>query len=340
MVRLGTCSMILQTGGTPSTGDNSNYVSTEVLRKEALHTLTKAVIEEKRELRKTGVVGVIKYAVRKHIVDLLDIDRRLHGPGDGNAQPFPAFGSFKMEMEMVYLVPSNISFRCYIYQNGGVTIAMEKSDTFRKTRKAEPWSVSKCLTCAKVKMEYQKSSDTIWVIIDRLTKSAYFLPMREDDTLEKLTRQYLKEVVSRHEVPVSIISDRDGRFMSHFWKSFYKALGTRLDMSTTYHPETDGQSERTIQTLEDILRACVLDFGKGWDRHLLLIIAKVGTVAYRLEIPEQLSRVHSTFHVSKLNKCMADEPLSIRLDEIQIDNKWHFIEEPVKIMDHEVKRLK
>nr|GFA46094.1 putative reverse transcriptase domain-containing protein [Tanacetum cinerariifolium] len=345
--------------------------------------------------------------------------------------------------------------------------------------------VSKCLTCAKVKIEYQKPSgllvqpeipqwkwenitmdfvtklpktatgqDTIWVIVDRLTKSAHFLPMRDDDTLDKLMRQYLKEVVSRHGVPVSIISDRDGRFTSKFWKSFNKALGTRLDMSTTYHPKTDGQSERTIQTLEDMLRACVLNFGKGWDKHLPLvefsynnsyhtsskaalfealygrkcrspicwaevgdrqltgleiihettekivqiksriqaardrqksyadvrqkplefqvgdkvmlklspwkgvirfgkrrklnpryirpfkILAKVGTVAYRLELPEQLSKVHSTFHVSKLKKCMEDEPLAIPLDEIQVDNKLNFIEEPVEIMDREVKRLK
>ncbi|GKE22094.1 putative reverse transcriptase domain-containing protein, partial [Tanacetum coccineum] len=131
--------------------------------------------------------------------------------------------------------------------------------------------VSKCLTCTKVKIEYQKPSgllvqpetpqwkwenikldfvtklskmatgqDTIWVIVDRLTKSAHFLPMREDDTLEKLTRQYLKEVVSRHGVSVSIISDRDGKFTSHFWKYLNKALGTRLDMSIAYHPETDG----------------------------------------------------------------------------------------------------
>nr|GEY33612.1 reverse transcriptase domain-containing protein [Tanacetum cinerariifolium] len=113
--------------------------------------------------------------------------------------------------------------------------------------------------------------DTIWVIVARLTKSAHFLPMREDDTLEKFTRQYLKEVVLRYGVPVSIISDRDGRFTSHFWKSLNRALGTRLDMSTAYHPETDGQSERTIQTLEDMLRACVLDFGKGWDKHLPLV---------------------------------------------------------------------
>ncbi|GKE23544.1 putative reverse transcriptase domain-containing protein [Tanacetum coccineum] len=138
--------------------------------------------------------------------------------------------------------------------------------------------VSKCLTCAKVKIEYQKPSgllvqpeipqwkwenitmdfvtklpktatgqDTIWVIVDRLTKSAHLLPMQEDDTLEKLTRQYLKEVVSKHGVPVSIISNHDGKF------------------------KTDGQSERTIQTLEDMLRACVLDFRKGWDRHLPLV---------------------------------------------------------------------
>ncbi|GKC08479.1 putative reverse transcriptase domain-containing protein [Tanacetum coccineum] len=113
--------------------------------------------------------------------------------------------------------------------------------------------------------------DTIWVIIDRLTKSSHFLPMREEDSLGKLTRRYLKEVVSRHGVPVLIISDRDSRFASHFWRSLHKALGTQLDMSTTYHPQTDGQSERTIQTLEDMLRACVLDFGKGWDKHLPLV---------------------------------------------------------------------
>ncbi|GJU30645.1 putative reverse transcriptase domain-containing protein [Tanacetum coccineum] len=113
--------------------------------------------------------------------------------------------------------------------------------------------------------------DTIWVIVDRLTKSAHFLPMKETDSMEKLTRQYLKEVVSRHGVPVLIISDRDSKFASHFWRSLNKALGTQLDMSTAYHPQTDGQSERTIQTLEDMLRACVMDFGKGWDRHLPLV---------------------------------------------------------------------
>ncbi|GJV00570.1 putative reverse transcriptase domain-containing protein [Tanacetum coccineum] len=113
--------------------------------------------------------------------------------------------------------------------------------------------------------------DTIWVIVDRLTKSAHFLPMKETNSIEKLMRQYLKEVVSRHGVPVSIISDRDSRFTFQFWQSLQKALGTQLDVSMTYHLQNDGQSERTIQMLEDMLRACVIDFVKRWDRHLPLV---------------------------------------------------------------------
>ncbi|GJX66053.1 putative reverse transcriptase domain-containing protein [Tanacetum coccineum] len=113
--------------------------------------------------------------------------------------------------------------------------------------------------------------DTIWVIVDRLTKSTIFTPMRETDPLDKLARMYLKEVVTRHGIPVSIICDRDPRFTSNFWRSLQNALGTNLDMSTAYHPQTDGQSERTIQTLEDMLRACAIDFGKGWVNHLPLV---------------------------------------------------------------------
>ncbi|GJX17252.1 putative reverse transcriptase domain-containing protein [Tanacetum coccineum] len=104
--------------------------------------------------------------------------------------------------------------------------------------------------------------DTIWVIVDRRTKSAHFIPTRETDSIETLTRLYIKEIVSRHGVPISIISDHDSHFTSRFWQSLQSALGTQLDMSMAYHPETDGQSERTIQTLEDMLRACVIDFGK------------------------------------------------------------------------------
>ncbi|GKF25602.1 reverse transcriptase domain-containing protein [Tanacetum coccineum] len=109
-------------------------------------------------------------------------------------------------------------------------------------------------------------SDTIWVIVDHLTKFAHFIPTRETDSMETLTRVYIKEIVSRHGVPISIISDHDSHFTSKFW-----GLGTHLDMSTAYHPETDGQSESTIQTIEDMLRSCIIDFVKGWERHLPLV---------------------------------------------------------------------
>jgi hypothetical protein len=113
--------------------------------------------------------------------------------------------------------------------------------------------------------------DKIWVIVDRLTKSAHFLAIKETDNADKLARIYVKEIVARHGVPVSIISDRDPIFTSRFWESLNKALGTRLDLSTAYQPQTYGQTERTIQTLEDMLRACVIDFGKGWESHLPLV---------------------------------------------------------------------
>nr|GEZ44387.1 putative reverse transcriptase domain-containing protein [Tanacetum cinerariifolium] len=153
--------------------------------------------------------------------------------------------------------------------------------------------VRKCLTRTKVKAEHQRPSrllqqpeipvwkweritmdfitklprtqsgyDSIWVIVDRLTKSAHFIPLNEKFKTKKLARLYLKEIVCKHGVPVSIISDRDPIFTSRFWRSLQKSLGMNLDMSTAYHPQTDRQSERTIQTLEDMLRACVIDFGK------------------------------------------------------------------------------
>ncbi|GJW78278.1 putative reverse transcriptase domain-containing protein [Tanacetum coccineum] len=280
--------------------------------------------------------------------------------------------------------------------------------------------VSKCLTCSRVKAECQKPSDLliqpeiptwkweritmdfvtklpktsnghdiIWVIVDRLTKSAHFIPTRETDSMETLTRLYIKEIVSRHEVSISIILDRDSHFTSRFWQSMQSALGTQLDMSTTYHPETGGQSERTIQTLENMLRACVIDFRKGWEKHLPLAevgdvqltgpeiihettekivqirqrwqAAKdrqrsyanirrtlwnskleivVGPVAYKLELPKELSNVHSTFHVSNLKKCLSDESLIVPMKELRLDDKLNFVEEPMEIMDQEVKQLR
>ncbi|KAJ9544262.1 hypothetical protein OSB04_023969 [Centaurea solstitialis] len=345
--------------------------------------------------------------------------------------------------------------------------------------------VSKCLTCAKVKAEHQKPSgllqqpeipewkweqismdfvtklpktkkghDTIWVIVDRLTKSAHFLPIKETYSIDKLARLYVDEVVMRHGVPISIISDRDSRFTSRFWQSLQAALGTRVDLSTAYHPQTDGQTERTIQTLEDMLRACVIEFGGSWDDHLPLVefsynnsyhasiqcapyealygrqcrsplnwlevgenklfrpdvvqettdkikmvqeklktardrqksyadnrrkplefqvgdkvllkvspwkglirfgkkgklsprfvgpfevVERIGPVAYRLNLPIELSSIHDTFHVSNLKKCLSEETVILPLDEIQIDEKLRASEEPVEILDQETKQLR
>ncbi|GKC03710.1 putative reverse transcriptase domain-containing protein [Tanacetum coccineum] len=306
--------------------------------------------------------------------------------------------------------------------------------------------VSRCLTCSKIKAEHQKPSgflqqpeipewkwekitmdfvtklpksssghDTIWVVVDRLTKSAHFLPIREDYKTKKLAKIYTNEIVARHGVPVSIISDHDGRFTSHLWQAFQEALGTRLDMSTAYHPQTDGQSERTIQTLEDMLRACVMDFGGSWDTHLPLIEfsynnsyhtsikcapfealyerkcsspviwTEVGEsqligpeivqIKERLKtarscqksyadkrrkplefevgdrvllkvspwkgvLPQELSCVHDTFHVSNLKKCLAEPDVQVPLDEIEIDENLCFVEEPLEIVERDVKKLK
>ena len=113
--------------------------------------------------------------------------------------------------------------------------------------------------------------DAVWVIVDQLTKSAYFLVVWMTFTLKEFCRLYIREIVQLHGVLVSIVSDRDPRFMTPFWKSFQKAMGTQLTMSTVFHPQTDGQSERTIQVLEDMLRACVLDLKGSWEEHLPLV---------------------------------------------------------------------
>nr|GEW95568.1 putative reverse transcriptase domain-containing protein [Tanacetum cinerariifolium] len=234
--------------------------------------------------------------------------------------------------------------------------------------------VSKCLTYAKVKAEHQKPSgllqqpkipewkweeitmdfvsglqrtpsgyDSIWVIANRLTMSAYFLSIKKTNSIEKLAQLYLKEIVCRHGVPVSIILDRDSLFTSRFWETLQKALGTQLNLSTAYHPEMNGQSERMIQTLKDMLRACgVIRFRKHgklspWYIRPFEIIERIGPVAYKLELPKKLRGIHNTFHVSNLKKCMADENLVIPLEEIQLDDKLHFIEESVEIIDREIR---
>nr|GEW76120.1 putative reverse transcriptase domain-containing protein [Tanacetum cinerariifolium]GEW76129.1 putative reverse transcriptase domain-containing protein [Tanacetum cinerariifolium] len=250
--------------------------------------------------------------------------------------------------------------------------------------------------------------DSSWVIFDWLTKSAYFFPMKKTDSMEKPTRLYLKEVVCRYGIPLSIISDRDSRFASGFWGSLQNALGTNLKISTVYYPKTDGQTERTIQTLKDMLRACVIDFGGSWDRYLPLVEfsynnsyhASIKVAPFEAlygrkyrspvcwsevrnsqltgpklnrETTEKIIEIKNHLLTTKIrqksyadvrqkpmefdvgdkvmlkvspwksvfvSKCLADENLVIPLEEIQMDDKLHFIEEPVEIIDREVKRLK
>ncbi|GJU73845.1 putative reverse transcriptase domain-containing protein [Tanacetum coccineum] len=223
--------------------------------------------------------------------------------------------------------------------------------------------------------------DTIWVIVDHLTKTAHFLPMRENDPIEKLIKLYMKEVVTRHGVPVSIISDHDGRFTSLFWQALHKALGTRLDMKVgdaqvtglaIIHETTEKivQIKNGIQAARDRQKSYanirrkpmvfqvgdkvmlkvspwkgVVRFGKRGKlnpRYVgpFKVIERVETVTYKLELPQQLSRVHNTFHVSNLKKCLSDESLVIPLEELRVDDKLHFVEKLVEVMDREIKQLK
>jgi hypothetical protein len=162
--------------------------------------------------------------------------------------------------------------------------------------------VAQCATCQQVKAEHQrpagplqpldipewkwdqiamdfvvglpktsKGYDSIWVVIDRLTKSAHFIPYKIANVVSELAELYIKEIVRLHGIPASIVSDRDARFTSRFWQCLHQAMGTKLNLSTAYHPQTDGQSERTIQILEDMLRMCVLDFKGKWIQYLPLV---------------------------------------------------------------------
>ncbi|GKC49525.1 putative reverse transcriptase domain-containing protein [Tanacetum coccineum] len=196
--------------------------------------------------------------------------------------------------------------------------------------------------------------DTIWVIMDRLTKSAHFLPMYEDYKMDRLARLYLNEIVARHGVPISNISDRDSHFTSRFWQTMQEALGTKLDMSMTYHPQTHVQeTTKKISQIKDRLKVArdrqksyankrrnPLEFSVG-DQVLLevspwkgvvrfgkkgklaprfvgpfQIVEKVGLVAYRLRLLEELNDVHDTFHVLNLKKCLAGPTLQVPLDEM------------------------
>ncbi|GJY00569.1 putative reverse transcriptase domain-containing protein [Tanacetum coccineum] len=192
--------------------------------------------------------------------------------------------------------------------------------------------------------------DTIWVIVDRLTKSAHFLPMRKDYKMDKLVRLYLNEIVSRHGVPISIISDRDSSFTSRFWPSMQEAevgeghlIGPGLVQETT---EKISQIKDRLKAARDRHKIYAddrrkpLGFSVGEFVGPFEITERIGPVAYSLDLPEELDGVHDTFHVSNLKKFLADPTLKMPFDEIQVDAKLNFIEEPVKILKREFKKLK
>jgi hypothetical protein len=345
--------------------------------------------------------------------------------------------------------------------------------------------VGKCLTCQRVKAEHQVPSgllqsiqipqwkwekvtmdfvsgfpmtprkhNAVWVIVDRFTKSAHFLPVRMDFSLPRLAQLYIAEIVRLHGIPESIISDRDPRFTSRFWKSFQEALGSKLRFSTTFHPQTDGQSERVIQVLEDMLRCVAIDFEGSWEKYLHLVefaynnsfqasiqmapfealygrkcrtplcwmelserrivgpdlvreteekvklirdklkaahdrqksyadlkrkeiefnvgdrvfrkvspwkkvfrfgrkgklsprfigpyevIERVGPVAYRLELPQELEKIHNVFHVSMLRRYRSDPSHVLSTEAIELQSDLTFEEEPVEILAYDVKELR
>ncbi|GJS70912.1 putative reverse transcriptase domain-containing protein [Tanacetum coccineum] len=347
----------------------------------------------------SGVRGMILAAHREAFKQENVLAERLHG----------------LDQQMERKEDKSLYFmdRIWVPLVGSVKAEHQRPSGLLQQPEKPEWKWNKITMNFITKLPKMKSRhDTIWVIVDRLTKSAYFLATREDYSTERLEKLYIDEIVARHRVPISVISDCDGRFTSRFWQTLQKALGTRLDMSIAYHPQTDGQNERTIQTLEDMLRALpvlLAEIGKSsligpelvqettdkvvlikeklkaardrqksyvdnkqkplefkvGDRVLLKVspwkgVIRFGTksklapryvgpfeilerivpVAYRLRLPEELSSVHDTFHMSNLKKCLADANLHVPLDEIKIDKTPCFVEEPVEIMDREVRSLK
>ena len=114
----------------------------------------------------------------------------------------------------------------------------------------------------------RSSYDSIWVVVDRLTKVARFIPVKTTYTSAQLAKIYMSKIVCLHGVPRKVVSDRGTQFTSKFWRQLHESLGTRLEFSTAFHPQTDGQTERVNQISEDMLRACALDYGSSWDDNL------------------------------------------------------------------------
>nr|GEY34792.1 hypothetical protein [Tanacetum cinerariifolium] len=247
--------------------------------------------------------------------------------------------------------------------------------------------VSKCLTCLKVKVEHQRPSGycnnpRYQNGIDKMTKSTHFLETREDYSTKRLAKLYIDEIVVRHGVPVLIILDRDGRFTSRFWQTLQKALGTRLDMSTTYHPQTDEQTDFSYNnSYHSSIRCAPFEALYGRKSRSPVIWAEIGEsslIGHELVheatdkvvlIKEKLKAARDrqksyadnrrqplefevgdrmllkvslwkAWFILEQKKCLADASMHVPLDEIKIGKTLRFVEEPVEIMDREVRSLK
>ncbi|GKD01812.1 putative reverse transcriptase domain-containing protein [Tanacetum coccineum] len=197
--------------------------------------------------------------------------------------------------------------------------------------------------------------NSIWVIVDRLTKSTHLLSIQEDYPTEKLARLYINEIVARHGVPISIISIRDGRFTSRFWQIYHTSVKcapfealygrkcrspvfwAKVGESQMIEPQIVQETTDKIFKIKDRLKTA-RDRQKSYADNISKTLGIL--LAYRLKLPQELNGVHDMFHVSNLKKCLANKTLHVLFEEIQIDAKLHFVEEPVEIMDREVKKLK
>nr|GEX19389.1 reverse transcriptase domain-containing protein [Tanacetum cinerariifolium] len=385
-------SVILATRNQCPKANNSAHGSAYLLRDKNAHqypnVVTAQVMEKKSDEKRPEDIPVVREFSKVFPEDLPDL-------------PLKEL-NMRQRRWLELLADYDCEIHYYPEKANVVADALSRTEQIKPLQVIIAKYVGKCLTCSRVKAECQKPSgllvqpeiptwkweritmdfvtklskisnghDTIWVIVDRLTKSTHFIPTRETDSMETLTRLYIKEIVSRHGVPISIISDRDNHFTSKFWQSMQSALGTQLDISTAYHPQTDGQSKRTIQTLEDMLQACVIYFGKGWERHLPLVEfsynniyhagikaaplealygrkckspvcwAKVGDVQLtRLEIIHETTEKIVQIRQRLQAKCLSDESLVIPMKELRLNDNLNFMEEPIEIMDREVKQLR
>ena len=166
-------------------------------------------------------------------------------------------------------------------------------------------------------------------MVDRLTKNTHFIPVKSKWTAPWLAFVYLREIVRLHRVPSSIVSDRDPIFTREFWKSLQEAVGTQLCLSTAYHPQTDGQTERVNHILEDLLRLCILDFGGTWEEHLPLV-----------ELPDRLSGVHDVFHGRKCLHKTAEVVEPSLLREVEVERDVTIRRAPTRILGSETRKLR